>query len=191
LLCWFTRGLFPCLAPFLWGEVSHPSASPLLSLCGDGLLIVFQFCNVVWLWMLLTGSGDEFLDCYLPCFKQRLITGRLLAFLPFQHLFTDSLVGDQLLALFPFSGTLTAPRLLCCVLVFSSFLLVFFFCRVGGQSAQGAIIVYPRGGWGNTTWHLVLTCLVCWMSPKQIWSWRLVVEEPSCFFSVMWYGEAL
>jgi hypothetical protein len=44
---------FFCLAPFLWSKVSVPSAGPLLSACCDGLLIVFQFCNVIWLWMLL------------------------------------------------------------------------------------------------------------------------------------------
>jgi hypothetical protein len=27
--------------------------------CCDDLLIVFQFCSVIWLWMLLTSSGDE------------------------------------------------------------------------------------------------------------------------------------
>jgi hypothetical protein len=28
----------------------------------DGLLFVFQFCRAVWLWVLLTGSGNEFCD---------------------------------------------------------------------------------------------------------------------------------
>jgi hypothetical protein len=34
-------------------------------------------------------------------------------------------------------------------------------CGCGGwerQSAQGAMLVYPRRGWGNTVCHLVLTC---------------------------------
>jgi hypothetical protein len=52
-------GLFLCLTPFLWGKVSDLSAGPLLSACCDGLLIVFQFYSVIWLWMLLTVSGDE------------------------------------------------------------------------------------------------------------------------------------
>jgi hypothetical protein len=39
-------GLFLCLAPFLWGKVNDLSASPLLSACCEGLLIVFQFCSV-------------------------------------------------------------------------------------------------------------------------------------------------
>jgi hypothetical protein len=51
--------LFLFLTPFLWGKVSDPSAGPLLSACCDGLLIIFQFCSVILLWMLLTGSGDE------------------------------------------------------------------------------------------------------------------------------------
>jgi hypothetical protein len=52
-----------------WGLVSLPrplslgqgqwSISGLMDACCDGLLIIFQFCSVVWLWMLLTGSGDE------------------------------------------------------------------------------------------------------------------------------------
>jgi hypothetical protein len=31
----------------------------------------------------------NFVICYLPCFREWLITRLLLAFLPFQHLFTD------------------------------------------------------------------------------------------------------
>jgi hypothetical protein len=54
-LCWFTGGLLLCLAPFLWFKVSDLSVGSLLSACCDGLLIVFQFCSAVWLWVLLTG----------------------------------------------------------------------------------------------------------------------------------------
>jgi hypothetical protein len=32
--------------------------------------------------------------------------------------------------------------------------------------------------------------LVCQMSPRQVWSQPLVVQQPSCFLSVMWHGEA-
>jgi hypothetical protein len=46
-LCLITGALFVCLTPFLWGKVSDPSASPLLSVCCDGLLIIFQFCSVI------------------------------------------------------------------------------------------------------------------------------------------------
>jgi hypothetical protein len=48
-----------CLTPFLWGKSSDLLASPLLLVCCDGLLIVFQFCLVVCLWMLLNDSVDE------------------------------------------------------------------------------------------------------------------------------------
>jgi uncharacterized protein YjeT (DUF2065 family) len=46
-LCWFIEGLFLCLAPFLWGKVRDLSASSLLSVCYDGLLIVFQYCSII------------------------------------------------------------------------------------------------------------------------------------------------
>jgi hypothetical protein len=57
-----------------WGPISLPcpvslSAGPLLSTCFGGLLIVFQFCSVVCLWILLTGSGDE-LSVLLPALFQ-------------------------------------------------------------------------------------------------------------------------
>jgi hypothetical protein len=43
----FTGGLFLCPAPFLCGKVSDLSAIPLLSVCCDGSLLVFQFCRAV------------------------------------------------------------------------------------------------------------------------------------------------
>jgi hypothetical protein len=44
---------------FLWGKVRDPSIASLMPMCYAGFLTVFQFCNIIWLWMLLTGSGDE------------------------------------------------------------------------------------------------------------------------------------
>jgi hypothetical protein len=67
-----------------------------------------------------------------------------------------------------------------CVLVFSSLFISQFFWE-GVQSAQGVMLVYPRGGWGNAVWCLVLTCLVCWMSPKLVWSQCLVVVAALLF----------
>jgi hypothetical protein len=29
------------------------------------------------------------------------------------------------------------------------------------------------------------------MSPKQLWSWHLVAQQPSCFLSLTWHGGAL
>jgi hypothetical protein len=135
----------------------------------------------------------SFVDRCLPYFRQWLITHLLSRPLPFQPLFTESLHEDQLLTPPPFSGVLTAPCPLCCVFLFSSlFIIQFFFTEQRrGQSAQGAMLIYPRGGWGNTVWCLVLTCLVCQMSPKQFRSWLMAVQEPSCFLSVTWHGAAL
>jgi hypothetical protein len=77
----------------------------------------------------------------------------------------ESSCGDHLLSPPPFSGALMAPCPLYCVLVFSSLFIQFFvlFCFVwgggrGAQSTQGDMLVYPRGGWRNTAWCLVLTC---------------------------------
>jgi hypothetical protein len=53
-------GLVSLPCPLSLGKVSDPSAGPLLSAYCDGLLIIFQFCSVVCLWMLLPGSGNEF-----------------------------------------------------------------------------------------------------------------------------------
>jgi hypothetical protein len=72
----------------------------------------------------------SFVDLYLPCFRQWLITHLLSALLPFQPLFTESYCRNQLLAPPPFSSALTAPRPLCCVLVFSSLFIVQLFCFV-------------------------------------------------------------
>jgi hypothetical protein len=68
----------------------------------------------------------SFVDSYLPYFKQWLITRPLLALLPFQSLFTESLCEDQLLALSPLSGVLRALQPLCCMFLFSSLFMIFF-----------------------------------------------------------------
>jgi hypothetical protein len=81
-----------------------------------------------------------------------------------------------------------SPSAIPCLL-FRGIFCCFFF--MGALVCQGAVLVYPRCGWGNSVWCLVLTCLVCQMTPKQVWSQRLAVLEPSCFLHVMWCGEAL
>jgi hypothetical protein len=53
------------------------------------------------------------------------------------------------------------------------------------------MLVYLRGGSGNTTWCLFAHLLVFWMSPKNVWSPHLVTQELSCFLSVTWHGETL
>jgi hypothetical protein len=65
----------------------------------------------------------------------------------------------------------------------------FVFLWGRGQSVQGAMLVYRRGGCGYTVCHWFAHLLVA--SPKQVWSQHLMVLEPSCFLHVTWYGETL
>jgi hypothetical protein len=71
------------------------------------------------------------------------------------------------------------------------FVYLFF---VEDQSAQRAMLVYPRGGWRNTAWCLALTSWVGQMSPRQVWSpqqwhwWRW--WQPHLFSQCRWCGEA-
>jgi hypothetical protein len=47
-------------------------------------------------------------------------------------------------------------------LLFIQFFVIFFVGRGGGRSVcPRVMLVYPRGGWGNTVCCLVLNCLVC------------------------------
>jgi hypothetical protein len=48
-----------------------------------------------------------------------------------------------------------------CPFLFLIYYSVLFFLRGGGQSVQGAILVYPRGGCGNTVCCLFAHLLVC------------------------------
>jgi hypothetical protein len=74
LLCLFTgismlEVYFFAPPPFCGaGSVFHQP--PPLSMCYDGSLFVFQFCGAVRFWMLLTGSGDDSCDPYIPCFGE-------------------------------------------------------------------------------------------------------------------------
>jgi hypothetical protein len=74
---------------------------------------------------------------------------------------------------------------LCCVLVFSSLFFIQFFFSEGGSVCPGSMLVYPKGGWGNTVWF---TSLICQISPKQIWSWCLVEVVALLFsqYNVAW-----
>jgi hypothetical protein len=183
-------GLFLCLALFLWGKVRDPSASSLLSACCAGLLIVFNFATFDFGCCSLA-QEMSFVDCYLPYFRQRLITGLQSALLPFQSLFTENCYGDQLLALPSFSTVLTIPHPLCCVPF--QFLVHYsvFFCVGWGSVCPGGYAGLSQGWLWEYHVMFVAHLLVCRMSPKQVWSWRLVAREPSCFLSVMWHREAL
>jgi hypothetical protein len=71
----------------------------------------------------------SFVDCYLPCFRQQLITCPLSAFLSFQSLFTEGSHWDQLLAHPLLQCTYsTLPFLLC--VPFQFLIIQFFFFEV-------------------------------------------------------------
>jgi hypothetical protein len=99
--------LFLCLAQFLWGKVRDP----LLALCCQHVVMVcclfFNFAELFGFGCCSLAQEVSFVDCYLPYFRQWLITHPLSAFLPFQLLLTESLHRDQLLAPPSFSGALS------------------------------------------------------------------------------------
>jgi hypothetical protein len=107
----------------------------------------------------------------------------LLAFLVF--VYWSSLLR---LAPCPFSlhqCTFSFPTPSAVVVEYSSLFIVQVF---GGSSVcPGAVLIYLGDDWGNSAWCMVLTCLVCKMSHRQVWSrW----QQPSSFLSVMCCGEA-
>jgi hypothetical protein len=119
-------------APFLWGKVNDLSASPLLSACCDGLLFVFQFCRAIWLWVLLTGSGDEFfgpLPALFQAVAYHLSTVTSPAFLV---MFTKVHTEISFLLLPPFSDALSEflLPLPCAIFQFFVYCSDFFLCGV-------------------------------------------------------------
>jgi hypothetical protein len=82
--------------------------------------------------VLLTGSGDE--PCGLPLALLEAAAYPTVGPPAFTVHMEISSLPPLLCASFQF--------IVCCSVSF------FFFC--GGQSVQGAILVYPRVGWGNT-----------------------------------------
>jgi hypothetical protein len=131
---------------------------------------------------LLTGSGDE-LCSLLPALFQAVAYHPPAVGLPAFPAICLLIVLAEISSLLLLPSAEFLPFLLYASFQFIVYCsVVFFFCVcVGSQSAQGAMLVYPLGGWGNTVWHLVLTCLVCWMSPKQVWSPRLVAVAAHLF----------
>jgi hypothetical protein len=137
LLCWFTWGLFLCLAPFLWGKFSDPSAVP----CYQHVVMVwwffFNFAVSFDFGCFSLAQEMSFVDCYLLYFRQRFITPLQSTLLPFQPFVCWKFMWRSAPCSPPFSGALTPPSPPCCVLVFSSlfiqlFAFVFVFVLQGG-----------------------------------------------------------
>jgi hypothetical protein len=159
-LCLITGGLFLCLVPFLWGKVSDLSAGSLLSECCDSLLISFQFCSVIWLWMLLTGSGDE-LCGPLPALFQVVAYHQpavgpsvFPAFIYWKLLWRSAPCFPRLLQC---AYSNSAP-LLCVSFQFLVYCSVFFFFAGRGISLPRIYAGLSQGCLGKSTWCLVLTC---------------------------------
>jgi hypothetical protein len=149
-MCWFTGGFFLCLSLFLWGKVHDPSTGHLLSVCCDGLLIIFQFCSVIWLWMLLTDSGDELCGLLPALFQAAAYHQSALGISAFPVFLYWKFTWRSAPCSYPFLWCTysTLPLLLCVSLQFplycSVFILFNYFFGCGGQSGQGAMLVYPR-----------------------------------------------
>jgi hypothetical protein len=139
----------------------------------------FQFYRASWLWVLLIDSGDELFG-FLPALFQAVAYHLPAVGLPaFPVVCLLKFLWRSAPCLSSFSGALSEfpSPLLCASFQFlvSCSVFFFFFFWQGSQFVQGTMLVYHRGGLGNSSWHLALTCSVCWMSPKQVWSWCLVV----------------
>jgi hypothetical protein len=135
----------------------------------------------------------SFVNCYLPYFRQWLITHPLLALLSSSLCLLKVCVETSSLSLPASLVGLQHPAALLHVpfqfLVYSSVFVCVYVCGGDSVCPGGYAGLYQSGLWEYCVMfgaHL----FVCWMSPKQVWSWHLVVG-PSCFVSVMWCGEAL
>jgi hypothetical protein len=166
-LCLNTGGLFLCFASFLWGKVSDPSAGPLLSVCSNGLLIVFQFCTVIWVWMLLLPAVGP---SAFPAFVYWKFVWRSASrFSPFLRCASSN-----------------STPLLCVSFQFLVYCSGFLFVCFGGSVSLPGCILGVAG-----EYHMTLGAylFVCQISPRQVWSQHLVAQQPSCFLSVTWHGE--
>jgi hypothetical protein len=85
LLCWFTGGLFLFSGTRLVIHQLVPCCQCVVMVCW----LFFNFAVSFDFGCCSLAQEMSFVDCYLPYFRQRLITGPLLALLPFQPLFTE------------------------------------------------------------------------------------------------------
>jgi hypothetical protein len=129
----------------------------------------FNFAKLFDLGCCSLAQEMSFVDCYLPYFRQWLITCLLSTLLPFQSLFTENSHGIQLFAPPPFTSALRAPHPLCCVSFSVPCLLFrfFFFLRGQGVSLSRGLCWFIPGVAVGIPYCLFAHLLVCQMSPKQ------------------------
>jgi hypothetical protein len=82
--------------------------------------------------------------------------------------------------------TLFAVCLFCCYCLFSFF---FLFSLSGGQSVQGAMLIWPRVFCGSTT--CCLAHLVVHIFPSSLGTGAWQHQEPSWFLHLTWSGVAM
>jgi hypothetical protein len=142
LWCWVFAvlvywGLISLLHSLSLGQ-GQWSVSLVLSEYCDGLLIVFQFCSVIWLWMLLTDSGDELcgplpaLFQEAPYHRPAVGPSAFLAFIYWKFMWRSAPYSSP-----PLLVNFQCFCPLCCVLVFSSFLIQYFFYEGEGSVCPG------------------------------------------------------
>jgi hypothetical protein len=126
---------------------------------------------------------------YLSCFRQLLVTCLLSAVYYCRLCLLKVPMESSSLLLFLSLGA-PCPSAMCpfqfCI-YYPGFVL--FFCGVGVSLFRGLCWFIPRVAVGAPHAAYLLTC---WsVSPKQIWSQHLAVQEPSCFLSGTWHGDPL
>jgi hypothetical protein len=183
LLCCFFGNLFLCLALFLWSNIRDLSASSLLSECYDGLLIVFEFCSIIWVWMLLTGSGNELCGLLSALFQAVAYHPPAVSPSAFPVLVYWRLPCRSAPYFSPFCGALTAPYSLCFIFLVYYSVLGLFFVGQGVSLSKGLCWFIPGVAVGIPHDSHLLTF---WSeSPKQVgaslwWCWNPVVFSMYC-----------
>jgi hypothetical protein len=128
---------------------------------------VCQFCRAFWVWVLLTGSAREFCDP-LPALLQGVAYCPSVLSLPAFSMFVYWFFYAEITSLHsPFLWCTFSIPTPSAVLLHYSLLFVVHFFLMGVSVFPGSVLVYPGGGSGNSTWCLLLICLVCWMSHRQ------------------------
>jgi hypothetical protein len=130
-------------------------------------------------------------DGYLAYFRQWLTAHLLLALLPLKMFVYWMFARRSAPCLTPLLRCASAflPLLLCASFQFIVYCSGFF---LWVSLPRGLCWFIPGVADRNSVWCSVLTSLVCWMSPKQVWSWQLAVAVAHLFSQCnMWWRSFL